>query len=67
MKVITVCWVATHVIEIYYNVGNLQLFSPHAQEWRVYVGRQVCRIGLILFLYPFIFSTFLNSFDQIKH
>ena len=36
MKVITVCWITTHVKEIYCNVGNPQLLPPHANSNYLY-------------------------------
>ena len=36
MKVITVCWITTHVKEIYCNEGNPQLFPPHANSNYLY-------------------------------
>ena len=56
MKVITGCLIVTHLIEIYCNVGNIQLFLLMLRSG-VFAGRQVSRMVLFLHLYLFIFST----------
>ena len=61
------CWIATHIIEVYSNVGNPQLFSPHAQEWRFFAQQGASCMGVILCGIHFMLSTCLNTFDQIKY
>ena len=44
---ITGCWIGTHLVEIYCNVGNLQLFLLMDKSGDLFAGRRVSRTRVI--------------------
>ena len=53
-KLITGCWIATHLVEIYCNVGNPQLFTPHAQKLRFLLGGKYLAWGGIILVFIYV-------------
>ena len=64
---ITGCWIATHIISVYSNVGNPQLFFTSCTGVEVFCSAASIVHGGNLMWYPFMSSTCSNTFFQIKY